>query len=97
MMERRMLLLVCGALALLSLGAWSVHATAQSVNVGAARLGPGPDRVDRAVHSDISAPLRTIRPIPPAPTKLKEGPENPMMPFKGSPAKGPDVALQQLP
>jgi hypothetical protein len=93
-MERRKLVLVCAVLAFLGLGAWSLRVSAQASTFVSPRGGPGPDRVDRAVRSDVSAPLRTIRPIPPAPTKLKEGPENPMTPFKGSIPKGPDAALQ---
>src|SRR5215212_3330733 len=97
-MQRKMGILLLGALALLSLGALSLRAQAHpSSPVWAAgrTSGPGPDRVDQAVRSDTSPPLRTIRPIPPTTAKLQEAPENPTIPLVGNIPKGPDAVLQR--
>src|SRR5690349_16738179 len=93
-MQRKMVILLLGALALLSLGAMSLRVSAQRSSPALAERTGGPDRVDQAVRSDTSPPLRTIRPIPPTTAKLQEAPENPTIPLVGNIPKGPDAALQ---
>src|SRR4051794_36547134 len=98
-MQRKMVVLLFSALALLSLGAWSLRASAQQPSPALALAGrtngPGPNRVDGPARSDTSPPLRTLRPIPPATTRLQEAPENPTIPLVGNIPKGPDAVLQR--
>src|SRR5690349_5042401 len=95
-MQRKMLVLLLGALALMSLGAWSLQAAARPVDpiAGLGNVSTGMHRlmngalaqpiVRSAVHSDQSAPLYKI---PPRITKVQDDTDNENPPLRSRTAR----------